>query len=284
MKKTISSLLILLILLGCSAKNYEITFTGNGQKFKTAESTYVINTSEKNWKNKTPSFGHKIEPFFLGWEVEGKLINIEEFEMKDYKQNLTMSAKWDQKALTTYLDEEEAEKLAAEKEAAEEEKLAAKKKEEEERVAATLKAEQDKVSAEKKAIEEKSAKKTDKETNEKAADDFIVAATIVLDKNFEDQAYHDLYKEKVDGVNTIFVRMNVTDPALVDAFAYNIREGMFKEEMDYFITNTKKLEKSLVILNQSDYKVLYAINNPANSEAMLYYSINGIEGESLFQR
>lgn len=132
--------------------------------------------------------------------------------------------------------------------------------------------------------EEAAIKAKEKEQeNEEKADEFISMASAMLEKNFEGRATHDVYKETLEGKKIIKIRMNVTDSDTIDAFAYNITKGMFKDEMKYFMKNLKNMELEMVSANKSDRKIVYIINNPANEDSMLYFSVDGITSESLFQ-
>lgn len=269
MKKLIGVVIALLVLVGCGTKNYDITFDGNGREFSDGKKTLVLNTSNKEWKNEVPKFKGDLESFFLGWESNNKDVDITKFDIKEYNDNVTLSAKWDEEGI--------AKKAAEDKEIAD-------KKAEEARMAAEKKAEEARIAAEKRVEEAKIAAEKKEEENELQADLVIVMAKTILNKNFAGQATFEVKKEVVDDIKVIGIYMNITSKDIIDAFAYNISKGMFKDEMSFMLSNLNDMEKQIVKANKSDYRILYIINNPANNGSMLYYSLDGVVVESLFKQ
>lgn len=254
MKKIIVLLTMILVLTGCGSKSIDVTFKSDEPKMIGDLTGKVLNTSEEAWKDDIPTFDEEYLPFFLGWMYNDEVINIESFNFDELKKDVVLVAKWDEEALQKSVKDKE------EKEKIEKEKRLAKEREE-----AAIK-----------------AKEKDQE-NEEKADEFISMASAMLEKNFEGRATHDVYKETLEGKKIIKIRMNVTDSDTIDAFAYNITKGMFKDEMKYFMKNLKNMEREMVSANKSDRKIVYIINNPANEDSMLYFSVDGITSESLFQ-
>ncbi|WP_342621469.1 hypothetical protein [Erysipelothrix sp. P66] len=254
MKKIVVLLTMILVLTGCGSKAIDITFKSNEPKMIGDLTGKVLNTSEETWKDDIPTFDEEYLPFFLGWMYSGEVINIEAYNFDELKKDVVLVAKWDEEALQKYVKDKE------EKAKIEKEKRLAKEREE-----AAIKA------------------KEKEQENEEKADEFISMASAMLEKNFEGRATHDVYKETLEGKKIIKIRMNVTDSDTIDAFAYNITKGMFKDEMKYFMKNLKSMEREMVSANKSDRKIVYIINNPANEDSMLYFSVDGITSESLFQ-
>lgn len=97
MKYKFLVLILSLVLIGCQSKQYNIKFDSNGNFLLSGGEEMIISSTLNELHSKEPKFAdNEISKFFLGWEYNGELVNLEELEVKDSNEEIVLVAQWDE--------------------------------------------------------------------------------------------------------------------------------------------------------------------------------------------
>ena len=114
------------------------------------------------------------------------------------------------------------------------------------------------------------------------AEEYSEELRLIYEKNF---APDSSFRFMVDHDNKLIsIYQSFESQDLIDAVTFNIVKGMFKEEMDYFISNMESNLKTQNIINPTGYKIHFNILNPANNDNVIYTNYDGVVILNLFNQ